>query len=44
MADLPIVLVLSGITVAGAAVAVRYRRDMRVPPGRVSRGQGAGWP
>lgn len=37
MADLPIVLVLSGITVAGAAVAVRYRRDMRAARARIER-------
>ncbi|KAF5075774.1 2-hydroxy-6-oxo-6-phenylhexa-2,4-dienoate hydrolase [anaerobic digester metagenome] len=37
MADLLIVLVLSGIAVAGAAVAVRYRRDMRAARARIER-------
>ena len=37
MAELLIVLVLLGIAVAGAAVAVRYRRDMRAARERIER-------
>ncbi|MCM2466641.1 alpha/beta hydrolase [Methanoculleus sp. CWC-02] len=37
MADLPIVLILLGIAVAGVAVAVRYRSDMRAARERIER-------
>ena len=37
MVDLPIVLVLLGIAVAGVAVTARYRRDMRAVRERIAR-------